>query len=361
MDAATELQLMEHPDSTEEIPVIDIADYLAGKPGARERIGQQLREVSETVGFFYLIGHGIEQAQFDRIFGASRALHTSSLEQRRTIAKPSRRSPGYDAREDKVFLGGVAPPTLNSSFTLQRERPADDPKYALQDPFYQRNRWPDWLPGFKETVIDYRSTIGALGQKMMPLWATALGVAPDYFDDWFSDPYMPMSLLHYPHQDVVGNNQYGIQPHTDNSLMTFLAQGDMPGLAVQMPSGRWRIAEVLPGSLLINSGNTMVRLSNGRFKSTKHVVRNTTGRDRYSIPVFFGCDLPIVIEALPPFVTAENPVQYPPIVYRELMEWYLYKRGNFAKSAGPDVKGEGFWVAGTTTNGHTETDGDSYA
>ena len=52
MDGADEIYLMEHPDSTEEIPTLDIADFLAGKPGARENAAASLLEITKTVGFF---------------------------------------------------------------------------------------------------------------------------------------------------------------------------------------------------------------------------------------------------------------------------------------------------------------------
>src|SRR6516164_8200812 len=51
---------------------------------------------------------------------------------------------------------------------------------------------------------------------------------------------MTMNLLYYPPQKTVGERQYGIAPHTDNAMMTFLAQQGVRGLAVRMPSGHWR-------------------------------------------------------------------------------------------------------------------------
>ena len=68
----------------------------------------------------------------------------------------------------------------------------------------------------------------------------ASGKPLDYFDEFFATPHATLSMLHYPPQKEIGNRQYGIAPHTDNALMTFLAQSNVPGLAVQMPSRRWR-------------------------------------------------------------------------------------------------------------------------
>jgi isopenicillin N synthase-like dioxygenase len=96
----------------------------------------------------------------------------------------------------------------------------------------------------------------------------------------------------------VGNRQYGIAPHTDNALTTFLAQQGVPGLAVRMPSGHWRAVEI-PGTLLVNTGNTIVRWTNETYLSTKHRVINTNNVDRYSIPVFFGPSGDAVIDVVP--------------------------------------------------------------
>ena len=41
-----------------------------------------------------------------------------------------------------------------------------------------------------------------------------------------------------------------------------------------------------PGSLVVNIGDLLSRLTNGRFKSTYHCVRDM-GTERYSMPFFF--------------------------------------------------------------------------
>jgi isopenicillin N synthase-like dioxygenase len=137
---------------------------------------------------------------------------------------------------------------------------------------------------------------------------------------------MTMSLLHYPPQQEVGNRQYGIAPHTDNCLMTFLAQGDVPGLAVRMPSGHWRAVEVRPGQLLVNTGNLIVRWTNEEYLSTKHRVINSNGIERYSIPIFFGPSADAVIEVLPTCQGPGRPPRWEPATYRDLRDWYYGPR-----------------------------------
>ena len=103
------------------------------------------------------------------------------------------------------------------------------------------------MPGFKEVVLEYQAAVESLGKQFLPLWSTALKLPLDFFDPMFEVPHVTLSLLHYPPQKTIGDRQYGIAPHTDNSMMTFLAQANIPGLAVRMPSGHWRHVDIIPG------------------------------------------------------------------------------------------------------------------
>ena len=340
MDGLDELYLMEHPDSTEEIPVLDIAPFLRGEPGARERLGAQLKEISETVGFFYLEGHGVPLEKMDGILAASKRLHELPIETRRQFKRTDR--VGYRAAEDREGLGGRQP-ILMSSFVTLRERPEGDPKTVWGDPFRMGNHWPDDLPGFRELAVDYYRTVEQVHYNLLPLWDTALGLPDGYLAKLFRDPYVALSLLHYPPQGEV--EQLGLQPHTDSGFVSILAPGEVPGLIVRMPSGRWRVADVRPGAFMVNTGNIMVRLTNGRFLSTKHGVINNGGVARCSVPLFVGPDLDAMIEVVPTCQSPDNPAKYPPIRFEDYYRWFYYGGGVNEKSVGPDVKSEGRWVA----------------
>ena len=324
VDAPDPIHLMDYPDSTEEIPILDISPYLRGEKGAREGVAQRLREITTTIGFFYLKGHDVPQALVDRVFAESRRFHALQADVKaRTpyIVTDSFRA-GYQAastpraKKANVDIIEDAKPNLLSKFSITRELPKDHPKHKTM------NVWPDDLPGFRETVLEYHASIEALGRKFLPLWATSLSMPPDFFDKYFEDPHLTLSLLHYPPQKQIGNRQYGIAPHTDNSFMTFLAQSNVPGLAVRMPSGHWRIVESIPGTFLVNTGNVMVRWTNDLYLSTKHRVINTAEVDRYSIPVFFGPSGDALIECIPTCHGPGAPIRYEPISYRNLRNWY---------------------------------------
>ena len=328
------IHLMDHPDSDEEIPTLDIASYLAGAPDGREASAAQLRDISKTVGFFYLKGHGIPQELIDRVFEQSRRFHALPLEAKTKIpyfATGSFRSGYQPCSQDQYQRTNIniidgAKPNLNAKFSINREGGSGGLSMTDEQRRARVNVWPEDMPGFKETLTDYHARIEKLGRQFLPLWATSLQLPLDYFDKYFATPHLTMSLLYYPPQQEIGGRQYGIAPHTDNAMMTFLAQKDIPGLAVRMPSGHWRAVEPVPGTLLVNTGNLMVRWTNDEYLSTKHRVINTNAVDRYSIPVFFGPSGDALIEVVPTCQGPGRPPLYQPMTYLQLREWYYGPR-----------------------------------
>lgn len=316
-DEAEQVRLMDYPDSTEEIPVLDIAPYLAGGDAGRIAVAAQLREITETVGFFYLEGHGIQQDLVDDMFAQSRRFHALPAEVKSKIPYLATDSflSGYQGVLTERKRANInlieAKPNLLSKFSVNRDIEGRDVNY-----------WPDDLPGFRDTIKTYHGAIERLAMSFLPLWATSLDLPVDYFAPYFKRPHMTLSLLHYPPQKEIGNRQYGIAPHTDNSFMTFLAQSNVGGLAVRMPSGHWRLVEKIPGTFLVNTGNLMVRWTNDRYLSTKHRVINTADVDRYSSPMFFGPSMDALIKPVPTCVTADRPSRYEPITYGDLRKWY---------------------------------------
>jgi isopenicillin N synthase-like dioxygenase len=114
--------------------------------------------------------------------------------------------------------------------------------------------------------------------------------------------------------------------------MTALARTEVPGLAVRLSSGEWFSPPLIPGTFLINLGNIMRRWSNDRFMSTPHGVLTESGGDRYSIAYFYSPNPSAVIECVPTCVTVDNPPQYSPAVYRDLvLEFY---RANYFHQRG---------------------------
>src|ERR1700694_3990472 len=127
-DDEESIYLMEHPDSEEEIPTLDISPYLSGRPGGCE-VATQLRDTSMTVGFFYLKGHGIPQYLIDRVFEESRRFHALPIEIKKQIpffavgGFKSGYQPcfGNDYQHRNINIISNAKPNLVAKFAINRE------------------------------------------------------------------------------------------------------------------------------------------------------------------------------------------------------------------------------------------------
>ena len=306
------------------IPVIDFGRYLAGVPGALESAAADLRHALENVGFFILVNHAVPQALIDRTFAEARRFHDQPIDWKMAL-RMNEHNNGYMAMgRYAVWTSDVNAndkPDLNEAFFCRRERPADDPFLTSGRLFVGPNRWPEGLPGFRENVLEYTHAMDELSRMMLPVCAAALDLPHDAFDAAFAESQFTFRLSHYPPVSAE-QNQFGIAPHTDANFMTFLAQTDVPGLQVRMPAGEWSDVPYVPGSYAVNSGDMMVRWTNGRFKSTPHRAVPPVGRDRYAIPFFLGPHIDTAIECLPTCQGPGNPPRFPPITYEAYLTWW---------------------------------------
>jgi len=325
------------PDAPEAIPVLDLAPLLAGEPGAVASLGAALRDAFENVGFYFVINHGVSQDLIDAAFGAARQFHAMDLA-RKMALRMNRNNVGYmplgGSTTRHSTLNANNRPNLVEAYFTKRELPQDHPDRRSDQPFRGANLWPDDLPGFRDTVLAYSAAMERLGLSLLPLYATALDLPTDYFSPAFRAPTYTLRLSHYPRQDVVEDNEFGLAPHTDTSFMTMLAQNDIPGLSIRLPNGRWLDAPSMPGSILVNGGDLLRRWTNERFLATPHRVINRSGQERYAIPFFMDCDYDWPMECLPTCRDADHPPRYEPITYPVYMTWF--RDLNYARAIKPD-------------------------
>jgi isopenicillin N synthase-like dioxygenase len=312
---------------TDMIPVVDVGDYLAGRPGALQMTARQVHDALTAVGFFVLTGHDVSLSLIERTFTEARRFHAMPMEKKLAL-KLNEHNNGY------MVMGRYAVRTsdlnnndkgdLNEAFFVKRERPPGDPLLLSGRRFVGPNLWPDEadLPGFRTNILEYVDTMDRFARRFLPAVAVALDLPSHWFDEAFEDSQFSFRLSHYP-PVAAEPNQFGIAPHTDSNFMTFLPQTEVPGLQVRMPGGDWRDVPYVPGSFAVNSGDMMRRWSNARFKSTPHRALPPIGRDRYAIPFFLGPRFDQRIECLPTCTGPGNPPRWEPITYAEWQEyWY---------------------------------------
>ncbi len=318
------------------IPIIDYGPYFAGEAGALEHLAAEVAHACENVGFFFALNHGVPDELIGRAFAASRRFHALPLGEKLAL-KLNENNIGYLPINASVqgasTVHKATTPNQNESFFISHDRGPEHPDVMAAKPLRGRNQWPSANPGIRCDMMAYFNALGAMCDRMLPPFAVALGLRPDFFAPFFAnEAHAVARFLHYPPQQTTEDNTFGQAPHTDNSFMTALARTDVPGLAVRLPSGEWFAPPVIPGTFLINLGNIMRRWSNDRLLSTPHGVLNESGTDRYSIAYFHSPNPDSVIECLPCCISAADPPRYRPVVYRDLvLEFY---RANYFHQKG---------------------------
>lgn len=199
---------------------------------------------------------------------------------------------------------------LNEAFNWPYN-PQADPEAVDDSHEPSPSLWPSELLGFREDLYAYQLQLLRLSRQLTRIFALALHLPEDYFDDFIKRPEAGMRILHYPEQQSSVDDQNGIGAHTDVECFTIVNQDSAGGLEVLSKSGNWVRADPVPGSFVVNIADCFMRQTNDFFVSTVHRVINKSGKERYSAALFFGFDKDKPLEPVPTCISKENPMKYP--------------------------------------------------
>jgi len=312
------------------IPVIDIGPLAGSDPVAKLATAREIGEACRTIGFFYIRNHGIAQSLIDRTYARSREFHASPAELKHKVNVSN--SPGNrgwqplsseDNDGDPELYRLVEPksaendyltkPRLHAAFDLSLDIPDDDPDFLAGNIMLVPNQWPDWLPSFRPEVMEYFSAVMGVGDRLFRAFALSLDLPEEFFVEKARKPTSQLRLLYYPSNDLpMDNTHLGIGAHSDFECFTILNQL-APGLQVMNAADEWVEAPPIEGTFIVNIGDLMEGWTNGLFKATQHRVVNT-GKERYSMPLFFAADYNTAVEPLAQFITTDNPARYNRII-----------------------------------------------
>lgn len=303
-----------------DIPTIDVSNWLeTNAPEELQKLGKALKAACEEVGFHQLVGHGLPRSTTDGILNQTRRFHElpNKIKEKIKMDKPD------------FPLGGVGYLNYGNRKLPKRDTSNQNASFLVKADhtidLHRDNQWlaEEELPGFQEAVTNYSREMTALAKKLLPIYATALGLEPDYFDPAFERPFFRLRMSHYPTQpQSTASPLFGISPHVDTSFFTLLLTDGSPGLCLfHHPRGEWIQMPPLsePNALIVNSGELLRQWSNDTFLSVRHFVKppSSEGKDRYSVPFFFNANSDYKMECLPTCQGPTNPPKYPPFSYNE--------------------------------------------
>ena len=266
------------------VPIVDISPLREG--GDVNSVALEIRQACLEHGFFYVVGHRIPEALFERLERLSHEFFAQPVERKMSLRMDlgGRAWRGFFRVGDELTSGK---PDQKEGIYFGSELPDDHPEVKAGTPMHGRNLFPDFVPGFADTVLEYMRRVEDVGHTLMEGLALSLDLPASYFADRYtSDPLCLFRIFHYPSQGKAARDSWGVGEHTDYGVLTILRQDQVGGLQVKTSQG-WLDAPPIPGSFVCNIGDMLDRMTGGLYRSTPHRVRNESGRSRLSFPFFF--------------------------------------------------------------------------
>jgi isopenicillin N synthase-like dioxygenase len=308
------------------VPVIDIAPFIAGTAEGKRQVAAQVGRACEEIGFLTIVGHGIPENLIQRTYDVSRRFFDLPLEEKRNVPVNS--------------IGvGYIPLQVESLAASLGQKTAGDLKESLNvGRDFDHDRWPANPIELKSLWIEYFRTLNQLGALIMRIFATALDLPENFFDDKIEPPQAFMRVINYPDQpDEPLPDQLRAGAHSDYGTLTILRSENVAGgLQVRDQSGAWVNVVTVPQSFVINIGDMMQYWTNDRWISTVHRVVNpprdqNLGSRRQSIVFFHSPNENTLISCLEGCSSATNPPKYPPILAGEHLRLKSVKAGTLAE------------------------------
>jgi isopenicillin N synthase-like dioxygenase len=284
-------------EAAEGLATIDVGPllHLADAPDAAAEVAAEIDRACRDLGFFRIVGHGVDPALQSAMDEAARAFF--ALPQAAKDAVAMRR--GGTAWRGWFPVGGELTsgrPDRKEGLYVGLEHPPDHERVVARTPLHGANLFPAEPAALGPAVLTWIDALVPVARAVLRGIAIGLGINATWFEDHLTaDPTVLFRIFHYPPGD---ETDWGVAEHTDYGLLTLLAQDDSGGLQVHGPHG-WIDVPPEPGVLVCNLGDMLDRLTEGRYRSTPHRVRNLSGRDRLSFPFFFDPSWDAVVTPLP--------------------------------------------------------------
>lgn len=276
---------VEEFDEEFEFRTCDMRMYFDGGEDGKARFAQELGAAMEEIGFAILIGHGIDVELHQQA-----EQWVIDLFMKPTLEKKLE----YSAQRVGSINQGYFPiketsdihPDLVEGWVFCR-RAFDinrDPGFFVDDfwPIPEAERF------FRRLCLETATLVAPLTESIFRY----LGVDPHHYDERLTDTNFGLRLNYYPpisaEDEASGAGR--LLGHEDIDLFTLLPAPKVEGLQVlNRKNGKWVRLTAPPGSIIVNTGEYMQRITNDVLPATTHRVskpRDTSqhGKTRVSFP-----------------------------------------------------------------------------
>ena len=245
----------------------DLGRFLHGNAADRAAFAQELGEAMHEIGFTILVGHGVDTSLFDRSEAWVEQLFTGSTLDEKMRFRAERHGAVSEGYFPVKETSDIHPDLVEGWVFGRRAFDLDGDAAFDATPFWPQ---PELEPEFRQYVEAGTALFAPLMQAIL----TYLGCDPHTYDARLERPNFGQRLNYYP--PVIGDDADSgagrLLGHEDIDLFTLLPAPSVEGLQVLHRNGKWVRLDAPPGSIIVNTGDYMQRVSNDVLPSTTHRV-----------------------------------------------------------------------------------------
>ncbi|KAJ0249347.1 Feruloyl CoA ortho-hydroxylase 1 [Hirschfeldia incana] len=292
-------------ESDEAIPIIDLSNP------DKDEVAEAVCDAAERWGFFQVINHGVPLDVLDNVKAATHRFFNLPVEEKSKYTKENSLS-------RNVRFG--------TSFSPRAEKALEWKDYLSLFFVSEGEAEQYWPEVCRKETLDYMNKSKKMVRKLLEYLGKNLNVKE--LDETKESLFMGSVRINLNYYPICPNPDLtvGVGRHSDVSSLTVLLQDQIGGLHVRsLTSGNWVHVPPVPGSFVINIGDAMQILSNGRYKSVEHRVLANGSNNRISVPIFVNPKPESVIGPLHEVVAnGEEPV-YRDVLYSDYVRYFFKK------------------------------------
>ncbi|KAL6010244.1 Aconitate hydratase mitochondrial [Asimina triloba] len=309
-----------------EFPVIDL-EMLQGEE--RGSTMQLIKDACENWGFFEtcmgdrelkLVNHGIPHELLDEVERLTKEHYSKCMEEnfKETMAKK---------------LEGVE--------TAIEDMDWESTFFLRHLPVSNMADIPDLTDDYRKTMKEFAERLEKLAEQLLDLVCENLGLEQGYLKKAFCGskgcPTFGTKVSNYPpcpRPELIK----GLRAHTDAGGLILLFQDDKVSGLQLLKEGEWVDVPPMHHSIVINIGDQLEVITNGKYKSVMHRVVAQTDGNRLSIASFYNPGSDAVIFPAPELVAnsgsvaeeeeeeAEHKELYPKFIFEDYMKLYAAQK-----------------------------------
>ncbi|KAF8730253.1 hypothetical protein HU200_017234 [Digitaria exilis] len=305
------------------------------KPKAMEVI----RDACENWGFFELLNHGISHELMDEVERLTKAHYTNCREPKfqefaaRTLEAGEKGADVKDVDWESTFFLRHLPasniadlPDLDDHYSKRSLGAllSVGLEYSCEAVTDRAFR----VAPCRQVMKQFASEIQKLSEKLLELLCENLGLEKGYLKQAFAGsngPTFGTKVSAYPpcpRPDLVD----GLRAHTDAGGIILLFQDDQVSGLQLLKDGEWVEVPPIRHAIVVNIGDQLEVITNGRYKSVMHRVLTRPDGNRMSIASFYNPGADAVIFPAPELVAGEEEraeAAYPRFVFEDYMNLYV--------------------------------------